>query len=306
MTLTLRGVLPVLQTPYDDREQIDFEVLAAEIDWLYAQGVDGVVIAMVSEVLRLTDRERSQLVETVCRLNRGRGAVVASVGAESTYAACERARHAEGAGAAAVMAIPPISVALPEDQLRRYYSAILQSVGIGVVVQDASAYVGRPMSIPLQAALLAEFGSRVHFKPEAEPIGPRLTELREATGGQARVFEGSGGAALIDSHRRGIVGTMPGADLIDAIVALWRALEAGQSAVAAQISAALLPVLELQKTLDAYLAVEKHLLVRRGIFRNSRVRGPVGFELDDATRQTVDRRFEHLQDVLRSLAAPKS
>lgn len=306
MTLTLHGVLPVLQTPYDDREQIDFEVLAAEIDWLYAQGVDGVVIAMVSEVLRLTDRERSQLVEAVGRLNRGRGAVVASVGAESTYAACERARHAEGAGATAVMAIPPISVALPEDQLRRYYSAILQSVGIGVVVQDASAYVGRPMSIPLQAALLVEFGPRVHFKPEAEPIGPRLTELREATGGQARVFEGSGGAALIDSHRRGIVGTMPGADLIDAVVALWRALEAGQSGVAAQIFAALLPVLELQKTLDAYLAVEKHLLVRRGVFRNSRVRGPVGFELDAATRQAVDRRFEHLQDVLRAIAAPRS
>lgn len=297
----LRGVLPVLQTPYDDREQIDFGVLGDEIDWLYAQGVDGLVVAMVSEVLRLTDRERSQLIEAVCETNRGRGDVVASVGAESTYAACERARHAEGAGAAAVMAIPPISVALPADQLRRYYSAILESVSIAVVVQDASAYVGRAMPIDLQASLLNDFGPRVYFKPEAEPIGPRLTELLTATDGRACVFEGSGGAALIDSHRRGVVGTMPGADLIDAIVALWRALEAGQTAIAEQISAALLPLLALQKTLDAYLAVEKHLLVRRGIFKNPRVRGPVGFEFDDFTRQEVDCKFDHLQEVLRTV-----
>jgi len=57
------------------------------------------------------------------------------------------------------------------------------------------------------------------------PIGPRLSQLLAATGGKARVFEGTGGIALIDSFQRGIVGTMPGADLIDGIVALWRAPE---------------------------------------------------------------------------------
>ena len=31
----------------------------------------------------------------------------------------------------------------------------------------------------------------------------------------------------MDSYRRGIVGTMPGAELIEAIVALWNALVAG-------------------------------------------------------------------------------
>ena len=95
-------------------------------------------------------------------------------------------------------------------------------------MQDASGYVGRPLAIATQARLLEEFGDdRVLFKPEAAPLGPNLTALRDATGGRARVFEGSGGVALVDSYRRGIVGTMPGAELIEAIVALWNALVAG-------------------------------------------------------------------------------
>jgi 4-hydroxy-tetrahydrodipicolinate synthase len=67
------------------------------------------------------------------------------------------------------------------------------------------------------------------FKPEAIPIGPRLSELRDRTNGQAKIFEGTGGIALVDSHRQGIVGTMPGADLIRGIAALWRALQANDA-----------------------------------------------------------------------------
>ena len=67
------------------------------------------------------------------------------------------------------------------------------------------------------------------FKPEAVPIGQNLSALRDATVGQAKIFEGSGGISLVDSYRRGIVGTMPGAEIIDAQIALWEALAKGDS-----------------------------------------------------------------------------
>jgi 4-hydroxy-tetrahydrodipicolinate synthase len=44
--------------------------------------------------------------------------------------------------------------------------------------------------------------------------------------------------------------------------------------------------------LDAFLAIEKHLLVKQGIFESAHVRGPVAYVLDDETRQEVDRLFE--------------
>ncbi len=161
-------------------------------------------------------------------------------------------------------------------------------------MQDASGYVGRPLPISLLARLLDEYGERVLFKPEATPIGPRLSELLAATGGRARVFEGTGGIALVDSFKRGIVGTMPGADLVDGIVALWRALIAGDEARAYRVWLPLAALVSLQHSLDAFLAIEKYLLVKQGIFKNAVVRGPVGYTLDEPTRLQVDRLFELL------------
>ena len=292
-TKTLAGVLPVFQTPYRDDESIDEQTLEREIGWLYDCGADGIVMAMVSEVLRLDGDERRKLAELACRFGTSRGAVVISVGAESAKVAEAYTKHAEGCGAAAVMAIPPVSVAVGEDELLRYYERIIRATEIPVVVQDASGYVGRPMSIPMQAKLLQTFGAeRVLFKPEATPIGPRLSALRDATGGKARIFEGTGGIALVDSHRRGVVGTMPGADLIKAIVALWRALEAKDERRVYEVSLPLSSLVAVQNSLDAFLAIEKYLLVKQGVFTNTRVRGPVGYTLDDETRREVDRLFD--------------
>jgi 4-hydroxy-tetrahydrodipicolinate synthase len=295
----LAGVLPVFQTPFNDDESIDLPTFQKEIEWLFDCGADGIVMAMVSEVLRLSREEREQLAEAACRFGAARGKVVISVGAESSVLAERFAKHAEQCGAHALMAIPPVSIAIGQAELSRYYHRIIDAVSIPVVVQDASGYVGRPMSIDLQKSLLEEFGpQRVMFKPEATPIGPRLSELRDATNGKARVFEGTGGLALVDSFRRGIVGTMPGADLIRGIVALWRALQAGDAQRVDRISLPIIALVSMQNSLDAFLAIEKYLLVKQGIFRNTIVRGPVGYILDDETRREIDRLFDHILLVL--------
>ena len=295
----LGGVQIVFQLPYHADESIDFDTLGLEIDHVFAAGADGLVMAMVTEVLRLTEAERHEVAGFTCQAAAGRGSVVVSVGAESTRGACGLAEQAESVGAAAVMAIPPVSIGVDEDQLSSYYERILQAISLPVIIQDASGYVGRPMSIELQAGLMDRFGAdRVLFKPEANPIGPRLTALREATRGRARVFEGSAGIALLDSYRRGVVGTMPGADLVEPLVAFWRALVAGDWERATEISEPLTSLVMLQESLDSFIAVEKHILVRKGVFSNEVIRGPVGFVLDEETRAEVDRRYERLMAVV--------
>jgi dihydrodipicolinate synthase/N-acetylneuraminate lyase len=292
------GVLPVLATPFTEGGEIDLAALSDEIDWVLGQQVDGVVLGMVSEVLRLSSEERDLLTARTCSAVAGRATVTASVGAESLHTAVRHARHAEASGADAVMAIPPLGTACDDEELIRYYSGIIDAVGIPVVVQDASGYLGRPLSIELQARLSREYGERALFKPEAHPIGPRLSALRDATGGAARVFEGTGGLALVDSFKRGIAGTMGGPDICWALVALWRALEAGDDVAVDAINGPLSAIVSIQNSLDSFVAVQKHLLHEQGVLPNTYTRGPVGFRLDPETRREVDRRFRLLADVV--------
>jgi len=294
----LAGVFPVISTPFTDTDEIDVEVLQREVNWLIDTEVDGLTIAMVSEVLRLSESERRMVTELTVTHAAGRVPVITSVGAETTRLAVAFAKHAQDVGAAAVMAISPMAVALPDEQITTYFRNIIESIEIPVVIQDASGYLGRALPISLYVDLIDAYGpDRVYVKPEASPIGPRLSSLRDASAGRARVFEGTGGLMLVDSFARGIVGTMPGAEMPWALVALWRALDEGDTRRVTQIHGLISALVSLQTSLDSFVAVEKHMLVRQGIFANTNRRQPVGFELDGETISAVDRLTDQLREV---------
>ncbi|MDF2989534.1 MAG: dapA 3 [Microbacterium sp.] len=303
MTNRLHGVLPVIATPFDDRWKIDRAALEREIDWLYDQRVDGVVVAMVSEILRLSTEERRELHDAVIAANDDRGPVVVSVGAESTVIARELAVHAEASGADAVMITPPMLTRVGEDQLLAHLDAVVERVSIPVIFQDASSYVGDPVSVRLQAELVTSFGAdRLLLKPEADPLGQRVSAILEATDGRARIFDGSGGVALFDTFRRGIVGTMPGPDLVWAVRGMWDALTRGDDELAVRISNPLTALISMVPGLDGYVAFEKHMLVRQGVLPDPRMRGPVNFQIDAGTEVMLELQTRALRDAVGAVA----
>ena len=179
-----------------------------------------------------------------------------------------------------------------------YFRGIADSVAIPVIVQDASGYVGQAIPMSVYVKLLERYGpEKILFKPEAAPNGPNISALRDATGGRAG-FEGSGGIFLIDSYRRGIAGTMPGMELLDGIVAIWKALVRGDEETAYRVyfPASAIVSLQLQAGLDGFLAIEKYLMVKRGLFAKTNRRKPYGWELDSETAAEVDRLFKRFQD----------
>lgn len=297
----LAGVLPIVHTPFTEEDAIDEASLRRQLDWAFETGADGCGTGMVSEILRLTPAERTRLAQLIPEIVDGRGPVFASCGGESTAQAVARAQEAAGAGNDALMAIPPTLSGLPAQQVEDYFTAIAEATELPLIVQDASAYVGQAIPLEVHVKLLGKFGpDKIFFKPEAAPLGPNLSALRDATGGEARIFEGSGGILLIDSFRRGIAGTMPGMDLLDGIVEVWRALHAGEDARAYEIYFPIcaLTALQMQAGLDGFLAIEKHLLQKRGLFETSRRRPPINWELDAETQAEVDRLFARMQSGL--------
>jgi len=249
-------------------------------------------------VTRLSSDERTRLAAQLVEFTAGRGSVFMSVGAESGSVARAHAVAAEKAGCDAVMAVPPMmTVRLSPAAVVDYFRGIAESVSVPLIIQDASGYVGQPIPHPACVELLDRYGpEKILFKPEAAPLGPNLSQLRDATGGRATIFEGSGGILLVDAYRRGIAGTMPGVDLLDGVVAVWTALEADDDEAAYPIALPLSAIvaLQMQAGLDGFLAIEKYLLVKRGLFKSDRRREPVGWSLDDETAREVDRLFDRL------------
>jgi 4-hydroxy-tetrahydrodipicolinate synthase len=296
----LGGVFNVLSTPIDNSDEIDLPVFEREIEWLLKCGMNGAVLAMVSEVLRFSAAERRDQWKAAIKFLNGRAPLVVSVGAESSAIAIKLAKDAESDGASALMATPPSAFAATADEVKNYYVKIIEAVKIPVIVQDASNYLGKPIELSTYVELIDTYGNeRVQFKPEAKPVKERLQELNKISGNRAKVFEGQGGIDLLDTHPLGVVGTMPGAEVPWALVALWKALNEGNLDQAKAIHNPLSKLISFQTTLDAYVAIEKYLLVKQGVLTNTNQRGPVGYKLTPDVAKEIDLAYAELAAVVK-------
>ena len=294
-----RGVYSVLHMPLDENEAIDPAPLQKEIDWLVELGVSGFSIGMVSEIMRFSSEERRSQSKLVLKLIEGRLPLIVGVGGESTAIAVRQAISAEQDGAAVLMATPPATFPATSEEIFSYYRSIIEAVQIPLIVQDASNYMGQPLPMELYERLLDDFGpTRIQFKPEAVPVTERVAAIQRAAHGQARIFEGQSGIDLLGTHPLGLFGTMPGSEIVWAIKPLWEALEAQDSHRAALIHQGISKLVEFQTTIDGYVAVEKYLLVKQGIFTSTRQRGPVNFILSADTKLLIDKAFENLLEIV--------
>ena len=297
MIRQIRGIVPVVHTPFLADDCMDYASLEREMQWALNLQIDGFCTGMVSELQRLTAVERNQLHQWLGEFDRGDKCFVASVGAETKTAAVEFAKSAVNDGADAVMAIPPSSVVLSAAELKDYFAAIVQAIPVPVIVQDASGYMGAEIPLNVSCYLFDKYGpERIMFKPEASPLGTKLSALRDATQGQAAIFEGSGGISLMDSYSRGIVGTIPGMEFLEQVICVWKALENDDldAAYRAWFPLCALVSLQLQAGLDGFLAVEKYIMRRKGLFTTDRRRQPYEWEMDKETCLELERLLRFL------------
>ena len=295
-----RCVYSVIQTPLDESDNIDNIILEREINWIIQCGVKGLVLAMVSEVMRFSAEERRIQWQSVLKIIDKRLPLIVSVGGESTAIAVGLAKLAEADGATALMATPPSNFPATSEEIFKYYSSILAATKIPLIVQDASNYMGQPLDLELYGRLIDQYGTdRVQFKPEAKPIKDRAIALQKIAGGRAKIYEGQSGLELMETYPVGLAGTMPGGEITWALVKLWESLEANDLEKARKIHSVIAELVGYQKTIDGYVAVEKYLLVKQGIFTSTRQRGPVNTILSDEVKKEIDKVFADLQEVTR-------
>lgn len=288
----IHGVCPVVPTLFDDSDRVDLESLPLLIDSLIQYGVDGLTMFGVgSEFYKLSDDERSAVLDLFVSAVGGRASTIVSVTAHSTLLACRQAEAASRAGADALMILPPFFASPDMRSVLKHIDDIARTVDIPVILQYAPEET--KMSIPLEVFLeIAEKRQgELYVKVESKPSGSLTTQLVQAG---IRVLTGKGGMALFEALERGASGVMPGCSIADRFVRVCGSFTAGDRGDAfAEHNHHLPYLLFVDQSAEFFLAAEKHVLKRRGLIPNDRRRRPY-YDLEDKHREILDRYCESL------------
>jgi 4-hydroxy-tetrahydrodipicolinate synthase len=275
MSLALAGVCPVLVTPFDARQRIVPDELAAQVEWVVGAGAGAVVYpGVVSEFFTLSERERQETLRVVIGAAAGRVPVVAGVSAPSAPVAGDIAREAEQAGAAAVMAMMPyvpFFFAPTKEFALGYYRAIADACALPIVLQNAR--IGHPLSASVIGELVDRLPSIRYVKEENFPSPHALGAAIEALRGRVDgVFGGLGGAHIAQELERGAVGTMPSPALADVLVSSYQLWRADDRDGANALLAGLGGLFMLEHLYNVSLV--KEVLRRRGVISSVETRVP--------------------------------
>jgi dihydrodipicolinate synthase/N-acetylneuraminate lyase len=289
---TMRGVFPILITPFDEKGRIDEDSMRRLIDFNVEAGVHGLGIANGSEVFKLSEAERVQVTQIVVDQVAGRVPVVINTGAAATDLAVSYSMMAEQNGADALMAMPPSFRPAGPTEVLEYFQAISDAVGIPIFIQDTPEAIVSPAL----SRRIAESCEWVRYiKVESSPVAEKVADMVAEAGDQLIVFGGAGGNFFIEEMRRGSVGTMPFCTQPEAFVEVWNLCQKGDEEAAREVfMRQILPVNRisgLQRIV--HHEVNKEILRQRGIIRTAKVRSPAP-TMNDMTRQDLQQVIDRL------------
>lgn len=289
-----RGSFAIPMTPFDERDRIDEAVLADEIEFCIGSHVGGIVVpVMVSEFQALSEEERRLMIRIPVAVAAGRVPIVANCAAINAPLAASYAAYAQQMGAAAVIAMPPYGLAPDFDTIYAYFKAISDAVSIPVWIQNAGLV---PLSLDQVVRICTEIEHVSWVKEEVNPgpqrIGMLLDRKCPAIAG---VMGGYGGRYMVTEWARGAAGVIHACQFCDVVQRVWELLDDGQEAAARDLFEHLLPGLTLEGLMG--MAFAKEMMIRRGIFKNYRMRSQAR-PLDAHDLREIDRVWERIQPYL--------
>lgn len=270
----LRGIFPIVYTPFDAAGRIDEEDVGRLVDYLIAAGTHGLAaVGGASECHKLPVAERKWLAEVTLGAAGGRVPVIVGTSATNTAESVELSVHAEAAGAKAVFLTPPLFGAATPGALLHHYGAVARAVAIPVMVQDALVSVP-----PRQQVALAEAFPNIRYSKEEAPLetGHRISELRRLRPEMGIL---SGGARLLEDLARGAQGAIPGSLGCADLSRAYDLFIAGDHAGARAAYDHFTPLSFWRQPFP--LLGTKEVLRRLGVFKAAHLRAPVNEALDE-------------------------
>ncbi|HCV70946.1 dihydrodipicolinate synthase family protein (plasmid) [Rhizobium sp. NIBRBAC000502774] len=288
MVAGLKGILPVLPTPFLADGGIDEAGMKRLVVFALDKGVDGVVFpGFASEVETLSAAERAALLKIVVDVVAGRMPVVAGASAADWRDVVEHGRAASALGIRHLMVQVPKSVGTDAPALIEFLGRIVEALPeVEIILQNAPAPRGSDLSPQAIVEIVRALPQVTYVKEETLPAGPAISHIVAHAPSTLKGVIGGGGARyILDEYARGATAAMPALEIAEEHVAIDRALVAGRQEEARRIYVRTLPLLVLQAVYRMRLT--KYVLARRGVIEGVGVRAPTP-ELDAAAIADID------------------
>ena len=144
---SFRGSFTALVTPFKNGA-LDEKAFRDLVEWQIAEGTNGLVpVGTTGESPTLSHDEHKRVVEWCVGQSRGRVPVVAGAGSNSTGEAIDLSRHAENAGADAVLIVTPYYNKPTQEGLYQHFKAINDAIGIPIIIYNIPARSVIDMSV---------------------------------------------------------------------------------------------------------------------------------------------------------------
>jgi 4-hydroxy-tetrahydrodipicolinate synthase len=291
--LNFQGVFSVLPTPFSRNGEIDYLSLRKVVDLYIRAGVNGLTaLGVTGEVARLTDKERFEVLEAILSHVKGRVPVVAGCTADGLRASIEYSRHAQKAGASAVMVSPPRMPKVNSAAVLRHYAELSAAIELPIVVQDYPPVSGYALEPVLIARIARDLPAARTIKLEDSPTPLKITRiLEQAQSIPVQILGGLGGVFLLEELTAGAAGAMTGFACPEVLVKVVKLFRAGQVDEAADAFYRAVPLMRFEFQEGIGMAIRKEILRRRGALADAAVRAP-GAALDPTTAAQLDRQLE--------------
>jgi len=272
----ISGVCPVLSVPFTDAGEVDYESFQSLIKWIISLDAKSVLFfGVASENIKLSDPERYKLLEILLETRKGSDLkVIASVADHSSELAVKRAKDYEAMGADLINILPPSFFNPSAEQIHYHLAQILGAVKIPVVIQHLPQ-AGGMADVADLLTLADEFPNLKIVKCETSPPADSIKRVAQITNGKVQTLIGWGGIFWDSGDAAGAKGIQPGCGVSDLYKWTEAALVSGDRAEFLRRLNTFIPwVASWIDNLELLIAVEKHILFRRGIIKSDYCRHP--------------------------------
>ena len=150
---SFRGSFTALVTPFKNGS-LDEKAFRGIVEWQISEGSNGLVpVGTTGESPTLSHDEHKKVVEWCIDQADERVPVIAGSGSNSTAEAIELSRHAEEAGADAVLIVTPYYNKPTQEGLYQHYKAINDATGIPIIIYNIPGRSIVDMSVETMARL---------------------------------------------------------------------------------------------------------------------------------------------------------